>query len=657
MQEHLIIDGERVQASDGGTFEVDRSVDGRATGDGRQGDEGRCRSRGRPLRKPRSNRRRGAGSLPAERGRIMICGSRRRSASAPRSWRRSRAATTASRCARRARTCRWRRGTSSSLRGVADKIMGHTIPLGPGFLDFTVREPIGVSAQIVPWNYPIQIGARGVAPALAAGCAVVLKPSSEAPMTALQLGQIALECGLPPGVLNVVPGTGAEAGVALASHPRHQPAHVHGIGGRRHRGREARGRQRRAGRHGARRQVAERRLCRRRSRSGGARRRQRHLSERRPDVFGRIAPARRACGARCARRAAGRRARGDARRPGRERSRTWARSSRNGSSRPSSNMSRWGREEGATVAARRRPSDGRVARRAGSIFSRRCSIASTPDMRVAQEEIFGPVLAIIPFDDADEAAAMANRSEYGLVAGIWTRDINKAMALASRIKSGQVYINTYGAGGGVELPVRRVQEERIRPRKRPRIARELHAGEECLHQVRLSASASSGSATWAGPWRRICAARGLRSTVCDLNAAPVRPLEALGARTARDAAGVAAASDIVFTMLPDSAAVSDVVAGPDGLLAHLPAGSVHRRHEHDRPARDRPARRRGGRARHRVRRRAGRAPGQSRRARRVAVHGRRRRGDRSRASSRCSTRWARPSITAVSPAPACARSW
>jgi acyl-CoA reductase-like NAD-dependent aldehyde dehydrogenase len=73
-------------------------------------------------------------------------------------------------------------------------------------------------------------------------------------------------------------------------------------------------------------------------------------------------------------------------------------------------------------------------------------------MRVAREEIFGPVLAITGFDTLDEAAALANRSDYGLVAGIWTRDINKAMALASRIRSGQVYINTYGAGGGVELP-------------------------------------------------------------------------------------------------------------------------------------------------------------------------------------------------------------
>ena len=103
--------------------------------------------------------------------------------------------------------------------GIADKIMGNTIPLGPGFLDYTVREPIGVSAQIIPWNYPIQIGARGIAPAIAAGCTVVLKPAEDAPMTAIRLGEIALDCGLPPGVLSVLPGLGPEAGAALASHP------------------------------------------------------------------------------------------------------------------------------------------------------------------------------------------------------------------------------------------------------------------------------------------------------------------------------------------------------------------------------------------------------------------------------------------------------
>ncbi|WP_055541141.1 aldehyde dehydrogenase family protein, partial [Streptomyces neyagawaensis] len=102
--------------------------------------------------------------------------------------------------------------------GVADKLGGSTVPLGPGLLDYTVREPIGVSGQIIPFNYPLQNTARGSAPALAAGCTVVLKPSPEAPLTPLEIGRIALECGLPPGVLNVVPGDG-ETGAALAGHP------------------------------------------------------------------------------------------------------------------------------------------------------------------------------------------------------------------------------------------------------------------------------------------------------------------------------------------------------------------------------------------------------------------------------------------------------
>ncbi|MEH0630541.1 aldehyde dehydrogenase family protein [Streptomyces stelliscabiei] len=110
--------------------------------------------------------------------------------------------------------------------GVADKLGGSTIPLGPGLIDYTVREPIGVSGQIIPFNYPLQNTARGSAPALAAGCTVVLKPSPEAPLTPLEIGRIALECGLPPGVLNVVQGRTTPLGTAFAECGRiaHGPA-------------------------------------------------------------------------------------------------------------------------------------------------------------------------------------------------------------------------------------------------------------------------------------------------------------------------------------------------------------------------------------------------------------------------------------------------
>jgi acyl-CoA reductase-like NAD-dependent aldehyde dehydrogenase len=110
-----------------------------------------------------------------------------------------------------------------------------------------------------------------------------------------------------------------------------------------------------------------------------------------------------------------------------------------------------GQQEGATViAGGNRPSDASLS--GGYYFEPTLLDCVSPDMRIAQEEIFGPVLAIIDFDDVEEAAKVANKSQYGLVAGVWTRDINKALSLASRIKAGQVYINTYGAGGGVELP-------------------------------------------------------------------------------------------------------------------------------------------------------------------------------------------------------------
>src|SRR3984893_4562075 len=103
--------------------------------------------------------------------------------------------------------------------GWADKLNGQVSPARPDALTYTVREPMGVVASIVPWNFPLMIGMWKIAPALACGCTVVLKPAELTPLTALRIGELALEAGFPPGVLNVVPGFGKVAGAALVDHP------------------------------------------------------------------------------------------------------------------------------------------------------------------------------------------------------------------------------------------------------------------------------------------------------------------------------------------------------------------------------------------------------------------------------------------------------
>ena len=448
MTELLIINGERVPASDAGTFPVfdpssgdDLATVAKATA---QDVDRAVRSAHAALQS-----KAWGGILPAERGRIML-----RMAQALRD-RAEELAELESRDngkpLRQARTdVQVAARYFEFFGGVADKIMGHTIPLGPGFVDFTLREPIGVSAQIVPWNYPIQIGARGVAPALAAGCAVVFKPSSEAPMTALRLGEIGLECGLPPGALNVVAGTGSEAGTALASHPDINQLTFTGsvdIGV----------------------QVAK--LA-----ADNVVPVVMELGGKSPNVVFADADLDLAAqgvanaifqnaGQTCS---AGSRLLVERQAHGAlvDRLVQRARTMRVGPGLSDPDMGpiiskrqletvesyvNAGRAEGARVAAGgARPSDPALGR--GYYYQPTLLDGVSPDMRVAQEEIFGPVLAIIDFEKVDEAAELANRSDYGLVAGIWTRDINKAMSLATRIKAGQVYVNTYGAGGGVELP-------------------------------------------------------------------------------------------------------------------------------------------------------------------------------------------------------------
>ena len=448
MTEQLIIDGSKAAASDGSTFDVYDPSSGdvlAVVAKATRADVDRAVSAAHKALDSKS----WGGAPPAERGRVMI-----RIAQTLRE-RTEELATLESRDngkpLKQARAdVQVAARYFEFFAGIADKIMGNTIPLGPGFLDYTVREPIGVSAQIIPWNYPIQIGARGIAPAIAAGCAVVLKPAEDAPMTALRLGEIALECGLPPGVVNVLPGMGPEAGAALASHPGINQLTFTGsvevgiavakmaaenvvpvvmeLGGKSPNivFADADLETTAAGVANAIFQNAGQ-TC-----SAGSR----LLVERK---------AHDALVARLTARATEMRVGPGVTDPdmgpiiSRKQLETVER------------YVKIGENEGARVAAGgSRPQDASLAN--GYFYQPTLLDRVAPDMRVAQEEIFGPVLAIIAFDDLDEAVAIANRSQYGLVAGIWTRDINKAMTIASRVKTGQVYINTYGAGGGVELP-------------------------------------------------------------------------------------------------------------------------------------------------------------------------------------------------------------
>ena len=269
-------------------------------------------------------------------------------------------------------------------------------------------------------------------------------------MTALRLGEIGLECGLPPGALNVIPGTGSEAGTALASHPDINQLTFTGsvdVG------------------IGVAKMAAENVVP-----------VVMELGGKSPNIVFADADLDLAvqgvstaifqnAGQTCS---AGSRllVERNAHDALVEKLAARAKSMRIGPGGTAPDMGpiiskrqletidgyvAIGRSEGAEVAAGgARPSDAALG--GGYYYQPTLLDRVTADMRVAQEEIFGPVLAIITFDEFEEAVTIANRSQYGLVAGVWTRAINKARAVSSRIKSGQVYINTYGAGGGVELP-------------------------------------------------------------------------------------------------------------------------------------------------------------------------------------------------------------
>jgi betaine-aldehyde dehydrogenase len=323
--------------------------------------------------------------------------------------------------------------------GWADKIEGRTIPTAGAFgrpvFNYTIREPVGVIGAITPWNAPTMIAAWKLAPALAAGCTVVMKPSEESPLTTLHIAKLMEEAGFPAGVFNVVTGLGEVAGAALARHP--------GIDKISFTGSPEVGREiQKAAADGFKRVTLE---------LGG---KTPHivLSDAVAGVaIGLFANSGQICAA--GTRILVHRSRYEQLLEGLGNA---ANSIKQGDPfDPETQMGalvskkqldrvegyvKLGVQEGARVVA---GGDRRSGK--GYFFKPTILVNVRNDTRVAQEEIFGPVGAVMPFDDTEEAVRLANATRYGLSASVWTRDINAAHAIAARVRAGTVWINGWGA--------------------------------------------------------------------------------------------------------------------------------------------------------------------------------------------------------------------
>lgn len=333
--------------------------------------------------------------------------------------------------------------------GAADKFHGDTIPYLKGYAVSVVHEPYGVTGHIIPWNYPAQMFGRTLAPSLAVGNATVIKPAEDACQSVLRLAELAAEVGFPPGSINVVTGTGAEAGAALAAHP--------GVGFIAFTGSPDAGVsvQTAAAQHfapcvlelgGKSPQIVfadadldaampllvaailqnAGQTC-----SAGSR----VLIQ--ESVFDRVAQ--------------GLAARFKSLRVGdhamdldcgplisaKQQARV-------------ENFLKHASEHNISVLAEGELADGVSA---NGFFVRPTLLGPVPrsDL-IAREEVFGPVLALLPFSDEDDAVELANETDFGLIASVWTRDGAVQQRMATRLAAGQVFINCYGAGGGVELP-------------------------------------------------------------------------------------------------------------------------------------------------------------------------------------------------------------
>ena len=326
--------------------------------------------------------------------------------------------------------------------GLADKIEGATIPVPGNRLDYTVREPVGVTGHIAPWNYPLTLACRGIAPALAAGNTVVLKPASLTPLSTLKLAELTATAGFPAGVFNVVTGPGSTAGSALADHPdvdsmtftgstetgkqimalaaRHVTPVALELGGKNPQIVFPDAKLDRALRgvlFGAFQNAGQ--MC------WAGSRLYVHESVR-DDFLNKVADA-------AARMKLG---------PGLQEE------SQMGPvvSRPQEasvlEYIEAGTREGATVLVGGKRSES-AALREGNFVLPTVFGDVAPDMRIAREEIFGPVLCAFGFTDMDEAVAQANATPYGLMAGVWTQSLQTAHRVAARLEAGMVNINEY----------------------------------------------------------------------------------------------------------------------------------------------------------------------------------------------------------------------
>jgi len=333
--------------------------------------------------------------------------------------------------------------------GAADKVMGDTIPIQDGIIDYVVREPVGVTGHIIPWNYPIQIMSRSVAAAIATGNTVVVKSAEDTPMTAHKLTEYFADLGLPDGVFNHVTGYGYEAGAALSSHPLIN--HITFTG------------------------SVDTGTAVMKSAAVNIVPVTLELGGKSPNIVFSDCDVEKAVD-------------GVVKAITQNAGQTCSAGSRlliESSFKDTFIEKVINRFRQLTIGAgladkdigpilnekqfKRVQSYIQLAQTEGEVLfgGKACTIEGcengfyieptivdnlNPDSKLAQEEIFGPVLSVLTFENDQEALHLANNTDYGLVTGVWTQDISRAHYLASRIDSGQVFINNYGAGGGIQMP-------------------------------------------------------------------------------------------------------------------------------------------------------------------------------------------------------------